>query len=207
MKQRLAALCGMAGPVIFVAVFMIAGWLRPGYDPVSMYVSELSIGPNGWIQIANFVVLGLLLLGFSAGVALAFRDGYASKAGPTPLAIIGVALIGSGLFVTDPATIFQQMSRQGQVHGVLGAIVFSLAPISCLLFFRRFRSDRQWRALQWPTLAVALLLTALIVLLKLAQSPSSLHPIAGLIQRLFLITYLAWLFSFAGGLYRRGGPS
>jgi hypothetical protein len=41
-----------------VAVFTIEGWLRPGYDPLSTYVSALSLGLHGWIQIVNFIVLG-----------------------------------------------------------------------------------------------------------------------------------------------------
>jgi len=46
-----------------------------------MYVSELSLGPRGWIQIVNFVVFGLLFLFFARGVAAEFRQGKASKAG------------------------------------------------------------------------------------------------------------------------------
>ena len=59
----------MIAPVLFVAVFTIEGSLRVGYDPISSYVSELSLGPRGWIQIANFVVFGALVLVFASGVA------------------------------------------------------------------------------------------------------------------------------------------
>jgi hypothetical protein len=30
---------GVIGPVLFVLVFMIDGWRRPGYDPMTMFVS------------------------------------------------------------------------------------------------------------------------------------------------------------------------
>lgn len=45
--QSFAAWAGMIGPVLFVGVFTIEGFLRPAYNPFSMYVSELSIGSRG----------------------------------------------------------------------------------------------------------------------------------------------------------------
>ena len=52
--RQYAAWAGMLAPVLFVTVFTIAGLLRQGYDPLSTYVSELSLGPGGWIQKAEF---------------------------------------------------------------------------------------------------------------------------------------------------------
>ena len=46
----------MIGPALFVVTFTIEGCLRPGYRAREMFVSELSLGPRGWIQIANFIV-------------------------------------------------------------------------------------------------------------------------------------------------------
>jgi hypothetical protein len=45
----------MIGPALFVLVFTLEGWLRPGYDPLAMYVSALSLGPSGWIQITQLL--------------------------------------------------------------------------------------------------------------------------------------------------------
>src|SRR5215471_18412597 len=103
-RRPLAAWAGMVGPALFVAVFTVEGWLRPGYNPLGMYVSELSLGPRGWIQVANFVVVGVLLLVFARGVAAEFREGKASRAGPLLLAIIAFSLLVSGPLVTDPAS-------------------------------------------------------------------------------------------------------
>ena len=193
----------MVGPILFLSIFTLEGWLRPGYASMRMYVSELSNGPHGWIQIANFILLGLLFLAFKYGVAAEFKDGKASKAGPMLLAIIGASFLLSGPFITDPATIFLQMSWHGMLHGIFGAIVFSLAPVSCFVFFRRFREDQKWQLLQWWTLAVGVLLVALVILLKMAQLPTALRQWAGLIQRMTLITYLGWIFAFARVLYER----
>jgi Protein of unknown function (DUF998) len=55
-RRWLGAIAGRIGPLLFVATFTIAGWLRPGYRAREMFVSELSLGSRGWIQIANFIV-------------------------------------------------------------------------------------------------------------------------------------------------------
>jgi hypothetical protein len=96
-RRQLAAWAGMIGPVLFVAIFTIEGWLRSGYDARSMFVSELALGPRGWIQIVNFLVFGLLFLLFARGVAAEFQEGKASWAGPILLAIKGWC-IGAGAF-------------------------------------------------------------------------------------------------------------
>ena len=194
-----AAWAGMIGSVFFVSVFTIDGWLRPGYHPLSMYVSDLSIGSGGWIQITNFVISGLLIFIFSRGVAREFQSGKASKAGPILLSIIGVCLIASGPFITDPSVMFtNQSSWHGILHGLFGAVVFSLAPISCFIFYRRFREDPKWRKLsRWTIIACAIIIVA-VVFMKIAEFPSApVSAWAGLIQRIALVAYFAWVFTFA----------
>jgi hypothetical protein len=43
-------------------VFTIGGTLRAGYEPRRDFVSVLSLGPRGWVQMTNFILLGVLLL-------------------------------------------------------------------------------------------------------------------------------------------------
>src|SRR5436190_13864740 len=113
MKNRrvLAGWAGMVGSALFVTVFTLEGWLRPGYDWRSTFISELSIGPRGWIQVLNFIVLGTLFLVFTWGVVDEFREARASKKGPILLTIIGFSFLVSGPLVTDvAATPRDQMS-------------------------------------------------------------------------------------------------
>jgi hypothetical protein len=198
----------MIGSAPFVAVFTIEGWLRPGYHWLSTFISELSIGPRGWIQIVNFIVLGTLFLVFARGVAAEFREGKASKAGPILLAIIGFSFLVSGPFVTDVAgTPRDQMTTQGLIHGIFGALVFSLSPISCFVFWRRFREDQNWQHLQAWTLTAGIITTIAVVLLSVATktpiTPNVFTPWNGLIQRMVIVPYLIWIFTFALTLRRR----
>lgn len=205
--QRFPALAGIIGSILFITIFTIEGILRPGYNPVGMYVSELSLGPRGYIQIANFIIYGTLLLIFAWGTRTTFRDGKASKAGPTLLTIIGICLLLSGPFVMDPAsTPINQVTTSGITHQLLGAVVFLLMPISCFIFWRRFRRDPDWQNLKWWTLIATIVITSAVVLLRIVSSPllatSELVNWVGLIQRAALVPYVVWVFTFAFALYR-----
>jgi uncharacterized protein DUF998 len=201
-RRVLAGWAGMIGSALFVTVFTLEGWLRPGYDAWSTFISELSIGPRGWVQILNFIILGTLFLVFTWGVAAEFREGKASKAGPILLGIIGFSFLVSGPLVTDiAATPRAQMSLHGIFHGIFGALVFSLSPISCFVFWRRFRQDQNWKQLQGWTLAAGIITTGAVILLSAATKtqviPNAFTPWNGLIQRIVIIPYLIWIFIFA----------
>ena len=204
--MQLAALAGLTAAALFVAVFTIYGWLRPGYSVRSMFVSELSLGPHGWIQILNFLVTGALILVFGRGLAVPFRTGAASRAGPLLIQIIGISLLASGPFTTDPSAMFDQASWHGIVHGIFGALVFSLAPVTCFVFYRRFRTDPAWRPLAGWTLSTGIVLTLGVSALRISQQAGTeLFEWKGLLQRCLLISFMTWLFVFAARLRRQGG--
>ena len=202
-KRQRAAWAGMIGSALFVTVFTLEGWLRPGYNPLAMYVSELSLGPRGWIQIVNFIVCGFLFLLFARGVAAEFRQGKASKAGPILLTIIGFSLFVSGPLVMDPASTPRDlMSWHSRLHWLFGALVFSLVPVSCFVFLRRFWNDSQWQSFRWWTLAIATITTAAVIVMSAGPTrppaaPNAFNAWTGLIQRTILIPYLLWIFAFA----------
>lgn len=196
-------MAGMVGSVLFVSVFTVYGWLCPGYSPMSMFVSELSLGPYGWVQMLNFLLTGALVLVFGRGLAAHFTTGAASRTAPVLVQCMGVSLMASGLFTTDPSAMFDQASAHGVVHGIFGAIFFTLAPVSCFVFYRRFRSDRAWHPLAGWTLAAGVVLTLGIGLLKVSQQPGSgLFDWKGLVQRVILAAVMAWIFAVAFRLRR-----
>jgi hypothetical protein len=200
----------MIGSALFVATFTIESWLRPGYEPMGMFVSELALGPRGWIQVVNFVVFGTLVLVFTGGVADEFQDGTTSRAGPVLLAIIGISLLVSGPFVMDPVTTApDRMTWHGKLHTFFGALFFSLSPASCFVFLRRFHEDPKWRPLQWWTLAAGTITAVVVVLMSVGPTrppaaPNAFNEWRGLIQRTFIVTYLSWIFTFALRLRTRG---
>src|SRR5919199_2273999 len=101
----------MVGPVLFAATllalsaiqyhFMLKiGW-RPLADPAGAWPSGLALGPYGWIQTANFILSGVLLILFSAGLLRMTKNGRGSWMGSTSLFVAGAAMALMG-FDTDP---------------------------------------------------------------------------------------------------------
>ncbi len=81
---------------------MIEGATRPGYSEWRDFVSDLSLNNQGWMQITNFLVCGLLTLGLAARLGLVLLTGKGSIGGPLLLGIFSLGLIVAGLFTTDP---------------------------------------------------------------------------------------------------------
>src|SRR5262245_46047417 len=105
---RWLALAGVVGPILFVLGFTLAGFLRPGYSPISQAVSDLGVGPNAWLQNANFVLFGLLLITFASGFYLGMRSVISRGwlvACFVLLILSGVGIINGGIFTEDPSTV------------------------------------------------------------------------------------------------------
>ena len=205
-----AALAGSIGSSLFVMVFTVEGWLRPGYNALSTYVSALSLGPRGAVQICNFIVSGILMLVFSRGVGIAFRAEKRSNAGPVLLAIVSAGMLISGPFVMDPmGTLPAHATVHGLVHGITGSIVFLLMPISVLVVSRRLRIEAGWRTFSNWTLAMGILLSITLIIFTCATKVAAMHLIGsdwfGLLQRLVLIPFMFWVFTLGVALYKNPG--
>lgn len=207
-QRQIAAWAGMIGSALFVAVFTLEGWLRPDYNPFSMYISALSLGPRGWIQVINFIVLGVFLLIFAWGIRAEFPTGKTARGGSIMLAILAVLFIVSGIFVMDPMDTPQdQMSVHGLIHGIAGGIVFVLMPVTIFVYLRRFRVEPNWLAVQGWTVVLGIIeATAVIIFTIVSKSPTLFNTFAGwigLIQRAALIPFMFWLFIFALHLHKQ----
>jgi hypothetical membrane protein len=202
------ALAGILGPALFVIVFSIEGWLRPDYNALSTYVSALSLGPRGGVQIINFIISGTLMLVFARGVAIEFKKEKTSQAGPLQLAIIATGILLSGPFVMDPmGTPPAHASVHGLVHGILGGIVFLLMPISCIAFYRRLRTEHNWQTFSKWTLTMGIILIATLTLFTFSTKIPALQirfsDWFGLLQRLVLIPFMFWVFTLGVALHQK----
>jgi hypothetical protein len=144
-----------AGAIRFPIVALIEGATRPGYNPWTHYVSELSLSECGWTQIANFIICGLLIIGAAIGLGWALRPGPGSLWGPRLVAAFGTSLLVAGVFVTDPshgypadAVVTGPQTGHGTIHGINGPICFRLLPAAGWVFARYFwRISPKWARL------------------------------------------------------------
>lgn len=206
--RKISAWAGILAPVLFVGLFTLEGALRPDYTPQSMFISALSLGPRGWIQIANFMVLGVLLFLFALGLAQTFPYGKAARWGITAFYGLAALFFISGPFVMDPAgTPQDQLSMQGLIHGLAGGIVFLLMPATLFLFWRHFSATKNWPLLRGWTLALGVIEAAgVIVFTAASKIPAEHNPLSGFLgtlQRLALIPFMAWVVIFGISLLQQ----
>jgi len=146
-STRALLTCGVAAGPLYLAVALGQALTRDGFDITRHAVSLLSLGALGWIQVANFVVTGLLVLGCALGLRAALRGDRAGTWGPILLGVYGAALMASGVFPADagfgyppgtPAGPPATMTTPGTLHFAVGGIGFMALIAACLVFARRY---------------------------------------------------------------------
>lgn len=150
---RRLLVCGAAAGPLYLTVGLGQALTREGFDMRRHALSVLSNGDLGWIQIANFLVAGVLVIAGAVGVRRRIDAGRGGTWGPILLGLYGIGLIGSGIFVADPAPGFppgtappQSMTQSGLLHFVFGAVAFYALIAAGLVFARRFlgEGERGW---------------------------------------------------------------
>src|SRR5215469_10522753 len=95
--------CGAVAGPLFVTVVVAQALTRTGFDLTRDAASLLDDGSWGWIQTANFIVTGLLLIAAAAGLRRILRTGPGYKWIPRLITIAGAGMIGGGVFHPDPS--------------------------------------------------------------------------------------------------------
>ncbi|TMG33939.1 MAG: DUF998 domain-containing protein, partial [Chloroflexi bacterium] len=118
---RLLALAGSLAPLLFQVVLVIEESLQRsfllsiGFDPMkSSFPSANALGPLGWMQTLNFILLGVLVIGFAYALHQGIPGG--SAAGPICISIVGACTIVAGLFPTDLPVSSPPHTFHGLVH-------------------------------------------------------------------------------------------
>ena len=189
-RVELLAFGGVAGPLLFVALVVAGGVLYDGYSHTSQTISEL--GGEGseyaWLQNLNFIVLGVLLLGFSW--ALASASG-AWIAGPALIAFFALSsAIGNGLLPCDLGC--EGQTTVGLLHNITGLAGFVAAVAGMLVLSRRWRHDPRWQSHARLTRAAAFVALAGLVGF-IATEALEAEAIDGLLQRVFVAALLGWI--------------
>jgi hypothetical membrane protein len=207
---RLLLACGVIGPLGFIVVFLIEGGIRPDYSALNNFVSLLSLGEHGWMQITNFVICGVLVFCFAVGLRRVLQQGKGSIWGPIMLGIFGLSLIGAGLFVPDPLGYPpgepSTLTPHGALHLVCSLVAFIALPVTCFLLARRFAGDPVWRG--WAFYSVATGILVLVLLFITVDLMASLNPDApaGLVERLTIVVGWCWIALLAFRLMSTKAP-
>lgn len=203
---RWLLITGILGPVLFTIVFTVDGLLKPGYSATQMAISYLEVGSYGWVQHANFAMIGVLLVGF----ARAMRWVTPSRARVWAAGFL--ALSGAGYLVASlfpPAPFGQpQTALVPTLHTVAFEMVFFGLGLAAVTMALPLIKTRGWRGYGWYSLVTGgvLLIPPLVNLLPSQQAVFS-NPqhfqFGGLFNRVVLAIAFVWYVVIAVRLLRQ----
>ena len=150
----------LSGVIVVLTIVEHDFMVTLGWDPLTAptrdWPSGLALGPWGFVMTAAFIVCGLMLVLFAAGMRTAFRW---ERGGPTASLLLASAGLAMCIlaFPTDPTNRALPLTWHGFIHDAaflaLGAALFASLAAFGFVFLARER----WRAnaiLSWSTAAL-----------------------------------------------------
>ncbi len=197
-NANLFALCGVIAPIVFTIMLIAAALLRPGYNHVAQFISELGFGPNAIVQNANFILTGLLISAFAYGMRKGLSEETLPRKVPALVAAFGLGLIGAGIFSGDPAS-----PSILAAHSLFATLALVAGVIAPLVSARRLRTDPVWRRYSTPSTVLGIIaLVLLVVLYGGVFGTGTLAAWKGAIQRPLVATEFLWIEIMAIKLYK-----
>lgn len=204
MKTKLLLLCGVIAGPFFTLAWLVEGATRANYDSMRYPISSLSIGELGWMQMTTFIKTGLLILAFGLELRQILRQPSGSVWGPRLIMLLGIGLMGAGIFVTDPLNGYPagtpilptERTGHGILHDFFGIPVFLGLPIACFVFARYFARQGEPNWVWYSRLSGIGMFAVFFVArlgFRLLDTYPNLAANFGLLQRITLIIGFAWL--------------
>jgi len=189
---RFSTACGLCGPIIYALVVLVLGFLTPGYSHVTQLMSEL--GESGApyalaMNLAGFLLPGVLLVIFSLGLWAALKPTLAGRGGVVLVAIAGITYIGEAVFSCDRGCI--PVTFAGSAHLLIGDLAVLDAVLGAFILALAMKQDIRWKG-YWQYSAA----TGILVLVLLPFF-TALSGLAGFMQRLVVGVILLWLLVIA----------
>lgn len=140
----------VAGP-LFLGVGLAQGLTRDGFDFTRNAISQLSLGDLGWIQVAGFLLTGVLVITSSIGVRRALRDTPGGAWAPRLIGVFGASFLFAAVFTADPGNGFPvgapsaqvaAMSWHGTIHMLSGMVGYLALCAAFIVLARHFTAHR-----------------------------------------------------------------
>lgn len=190
--MRFLSLGGVAGPVLFTAVVIVCGALRPDYSHATQFISEL--GARGTsraalMNFAGFVPTGLLLASFGVSLAFLLPRHTTSVLAAACITVFGLGITFAGIYSCDPGCPHQGASWEATLHDRVAAVTFLSGIAGSALLAYLFRGLTTWRSL-WLYSAISSAVAFGFLIASTASVES--RWLTGLWQRLFIGTLYLW---------------
>jgi hypothetical protein len=140
--SKIAARLAVGLSAAFLAILFLLHFLEPEFDPTWRMISEYELGRYGWMMTLAFFCWGGSVLALKVALRSSLRT-RGGRIGRWWLLVIGVALFGAGIFITDPIT-NPTTSTANSLHTLSGAIVILTFPIAASLVARSLARNQEW---------------------------------------------------------------
>lgn len=202
---RALALVGAIGPLAFIVLATVLGFLWPGYDPIHQTQSELGAVdvPHGAVMnFAGFTGLGVVILAFAGAYLMTLRGAPWRQLAVVALVVAGLGMIVVGFFPCDPGCV--DVTRTGELHGTFSMPGAVGLPTAAMLSAPAFRQDGRFGT-GWQAISVVIGAAALAAGPIIAAEV--LPGYDGLVQRVAMWTPLLWMAAVSARLYGLQRPS
>ncbi|WP_433783877.1 DUF998 domain-containing protein [Actinomycetospora sp. CA-101289] len=150
-RTRAALGALVVGLPLWSAVSIVQAATREGFDILRHPLSLLATGDLGWLQIANFVVAGVLTFVGGTGLRGALRGTPGGVWAPRLARGAGVGLAAAGVLVMDPGAGFPVGAPEGMPpmswhavgHMVAGTLSFASLIALCFVLGRHLTRTGQ----------------------------------------------------------------
>jgi len=180
------AIVGIVGPIVVIVGDLAASLSIPGYSPVRDSVSSLALTGIGWLQSICFLVMGLLLEIFVAGLFFNIRRARGFHAGIVLLALCGFVLLLIATFHMDHS---EAPPIDGMIHTIASYGLGLLFPIAILSLAPSLKNTPNWKNIFVYTLIAGVLALALIMGALFAEQRGWF----GLYERIIILNALVWV--------------
>jgi len=188
--KKFATLLSIAGPIIYAIVVLILASLRPGYNHITQFMSELGEtgGSNAiFMNVFGFGFLGLTIILFAYVIHNSIKKGKGSLIAPALFVIAGLGVISAGIFSCDPGC--ADITINSTLHGISAIIPGVAMSIASIFLYFRMREDPKWANYALFTLAIGIATGVLGMFFQFTDIPGA----TGLIQRIAMGVPLFWM--------------
>lgn len=195
--NRLLLLAGIAGPLTFAVTVVIVSFMRPGYNHLNQFMSELGEAGGHYAWVMNY--FGFMV---SAGLILVFVLAFPTRLPRTTLSSIAAALLVifaasmfmAGVYSCDVGCPPTDRSIDQKLHDVFSILAFPAFTAGVFMWGLSLIRTARWRGFGIYSLATAVL--SLVLLMLMVQSEATREG-TGMYQRLYLGVLFLWLMAMS----------
>ena len=187
---------------IFLGILFLLHFLKRELDPSWRMISEYEIGRFGWMMRLAFFCWGASVLALLVAI-WPFLQTTGGVIGRWWFVIIVIALVGAGIFKTNPIT-DRTPNWVNTIHTLCGAIVILTFPIAATLAANSLLRDSMWSGSRGVLIfAIVLVWIGMVayfasVILARAKDPKAGEPGGRIVyqgwpNRFMVVTYIVWI--------------